>query len=59
MLVLTRRAGESFRIGESTVTITRVGSDGRIRVGIDAPVNVPIVRDDARLTEPRQRHGAA
>jgi carbon storage regulator len=46
MLVLTRRAGESVRIGdEVTVTVLDVRGDV-VRVGIQAPRSVPVHRDE-------------
>ncbi len=46
MLVLGRRAGESILIdGQIRVTIVSVDGD-RVRVGIDAPRSVPIVRQE-------------
>ncbi len=44
MLVLTRRTNERIRIGENiTITILRVKGHG-VKVGIDAPQGVPVVR---------------
>ena len=44
MLVLTRKPGEKIHIG-SGITITLVEVKGnKIRLGIDAPENVPIFR---------------
>ena len=44
MLVLTRKPGEKVHIG-SGITITDVGVQGnKIRLGIDAPEDVPIFR---------------
>ncbi len=46
MLVLSRTLGESIRIGDD-VTITVVGvSRGYVRLGIDAPRDVKIVRSE-------------
>jgi carbon storage regulator len=46
MLVISRRPGESLRIdGEIRLTILRV-EGGRVRVGIEAPGHVGIVRDE-------------
>ena len=46
MLVLTRRLGEKLRIGED-VTVTVLGIKGnQIRVGIDAPRNVSVNREE-------------
>ena len=47
MLVLSRKKGEKIVIGEDIVlTIVEVRGD-RVRVGIDAPREVSIVRPDA------------
>ena len=61
MLVLTRKPGEKIDIG-SGITITVVEVKGnKIRLGIDAPENVPIFRAElnsllARIgTEPAER----
>jgi carbon storage regulator CsrA len=46
MLVLTRRQGESIKIGED-IRITVLQSLGRkVRIGIEAPDNVKIVRNE-------------
>lgn len=49
MLVLSRRLEQRIRIGESiTITVVRIGRD-QVRIGIDAPSDVPIVREDEPL----------
>jgi carbon storage regulator len=45
MLVLTRKKSERIKIGDAMVTIVDIGR-GRVRIGIDAPKNVPISRPD-------------
>jgi carbon storage regulator len=46
MLILTRRAGETLRIG-SDITVTVLGVKGsQIRIGIDAPKSVPVHRGE-------------
>ena len=46
MLVLSRRAGQSIRIGDDiTIHIVRTGSD-KVRIGIDAPRSVNVVRTE-------------
>ena len=46
MLVLSRKLGEKIIIGEN-ITITVVDIDrGKIRLGIEAPKDVPIVRQE-------------
>ena len=53
MLIITRRPGESFTVGEAVIHI-REAHVGRVSVGIDAPRHVPILRDDAKQQQPRQ-----
>ena len=49
MLVLSRKQGESIRIADQiTVTIVEL-SRGRVRVGISAPLNVPVHREEVVL----------
>jgi carbon storage regulator len=46
MLVLSRKVGERIRIGDSVVvTIVRIGRGG-VRLGIEAPNNLPVVREE-------------
>jgi carbon storage regulator len=46
MLVLTRKTGETVHIG-AAITLTVLEVNGhRIRIGIDAPREVPIWRDE-------------
>ncbi len=55
MLVLTRKLGESIRIGDDiTVTVLQI-KGGRVRVGIDAPLQVPVVRLELEGTPAGQR----
>jgi len=51
MLVLSRRADERIQIGaDITVTVVRI-ADGVVRLGIEAPDHVTIVRSEVRLRE--------
>ena len=51
MLVLTRKTGESVRIStDITVTVLEVNGN-RIRIGIDAPTQIPIVREELCRSE--------
>ena len=46
MLSLTRRIGESLLIGED-VFLTVVGTNGnQVRLGVDAPIEVRILREE-------------
>ncbi len=52
MLVLSRKTGEKIRIGENvTVTIVRIGPNN-VRLGIDAPRDLNIVREELCSNEP-------
>lgn len=54
MLILSRKATQSFQIGDH-VTVTVCGIKGnKVRIGIEAPASVPIVRTE--ITE-RFSHG--
>lgn len=55
MLVISRRKGESLWIGEDIkVMVVRDGNN--VRIGIDAPTGVPILRDEVKQ---RQQSDAA
>ncbi|WP_248886192.1 carbon storage regulator [Acidithiobacillus acidisediminis] len=46
MLVLTRRKGQAIRIGEDIrIVITRI-EDGQVRIGIETPSGVAILREE-------------
>lgn len=46
MLVLSRKPGERIRIGDDvTLTIVRIGPNS-VRLGIDAPRSMSIVREE-------------
>ena len=56
MLVLSRKSGERVWIGDQiAVTILQI-SGGSVRVGIDAPTDVPIVREEIRVAYPPEEH---
>lgn len=51
MLVLQRHAGESVWIGDN-IQVTVLGNfNGTTRIGITAPQNINIVREELRNTE--------
>ncbi|RNC77305.1 carbon storage regulator [Piscirickettsiaceae bacterium NZ-RLO2] len=48
MLVLTRKSGQEIFVGKDiTIKVLSV-VDGRVRIGIDAPQEVQIQRDDVK-----------
>lgn len=51
MLVITRKNGEGFLIGENVrVTIVETAKD-RVKIGIDAPSDIKIIRNELFDTE--------
>lgn len=51
MLVITRKAEEGVRIGEDIqITVVEIGKD-RVKIGIDAPDDVKIIRNELFYTE--------
>jgi carbon storage regulator len=49
MLVLSRKVGERILIGENVaITVVRI-APGVVRLGIDAPGDTPIVREELKL----------
>ncbi|MDF2814449.1 MAG: csrA [Paenibacillus sp.] len=49
MLILQRKAGESLFIGEDIqISIVSVDPGGRVRLAIDAPRTLPILRSELR-----------
>lgn len=52
MLILSRKPGERIRIGaDIIIEINRI-EGGRVRVGIEAPRNIKIVREELDYREP-------
>ena len=56
MLILSRKAGERIKLGDSIV-LTVVGVSGdKVRVGIQAPANVLVLREELKpFVEQEQR----
>ncbi|HLA85012.1 MAG TPA: carbon storage regulator [Thermoguttaceae bacterium] len=49
MLVLSRKVGQRILIGDRiAVTVVRV-AQGAVRIGIEAPDDLPIVREEIKL----------
>jgi carbon storage regulator len=58
MLVIRRKAGEAFHIGDSIeVEILEVGTN-QVKIGIRAPREIAVLRNEVFLTE-RQNKAAA
>lgn len=48
MLVLSRKVGERLWIGENiSITVVKV-SGGGVRIGIEAPAELPVVREELK-----------
>jgi carbon storage regulator len=61
MLVLSRKVGEKILIGDNiSVTVVRV-AQGIVRIGVEAPQNLPVVREEIKdqMCEQRQTKKAA
>jgi carbon storage regulator CsrA len=50
MLIMWRRAGESFIAGDAEILVLDARAD-RVKLGITAPESCVIVRREARITE--------
>ena len=70
MLVLTRKIGETIRIGDEVTLQVLAVRGGQVRLGLSAPSEVRILRDEifrviegqnacARLPDPESLAGAA
>lgn len=58
MLVLSRKIGEQLLIGDSiVVTVVRIGPHD-VRIGIEAPADVEIVRSELVESAERRREPA-
>jgi carbon storage regulator CsrA len=53
MLVLSRKHGECIRIGESIEIKVIEVSGGRVKLGLSAPANVSIQRNEIRAKYPQ------
>ena len=51
MLVITRKAGEELHIGEDILITVIETSKDRVKIGIEAPANVRIIRSELFDTE--------
>lgn len=59
MLVLSRKESQRIRLGDSiVVTIVKISGD-KVRVGIEAPTDVLVLRDELEVHAPPRAAGAA
>ncbi|HEX3398363.1 MAG TPA: carbon storage regulator CsrA [Steroidobacteraceae bacterium] len=58
MLILTRRAGESLRIGEDVEVTVMAVNGSQVRIGIKAPINVSVDREEVAERKRREKDHA-
>ena len=59
MLVLSRRPGESITIGDDVVVTIISVTGGQVRLGISAPRNVQILREEVYTVMQEENQAAA
>ena len=60
MLVLTRKIGETFVVGDDiTVTVVDIIGGNKVRLGINAPSSVPVYREEIYELVRRENAAAA
>jgi carbon storage regulator len=57
MLILTRRVGESVMIGDDITVIVLGVKGNQVRVGVDAPKEVPVHRQEIYERIKREEQG--
>jgi carbon storage regulator len=55
MLILTRRAGETLRIGDNVEVTVMAVNGAQVRIGIKAPRNVVVDREEIAERKRRDR----
>ncbi|MEA3141336.1 MAG: carbon storage regulator [Gammaproteobacteria bacterium] len=55
MLILTRRAGESLRIGDDVEVTVMAVNGAQVRIGIKAPINVSVDREEVAERKRREK----
>jgi len=55
MLILSRKAGERIKLGDSIILTVMGVSGDKVRVGIQAPANVLVLRDELKPYQEQQR----
>ncbi len=59
MLILTRRAGETLRIGENVEVTVMAVNGAQVRIGIKAPRHVVVDREEIAERKRRDRETVA
>jgi carbon storage regulator len=55
MLILTRRAGETLRIGDDVEVTVMAVNGSQVRIGIKAPRNIAVDREEIAERKQRER----
>lgn len=58
MLVLQRKVGESILIGEETTVTILAVEGGRVRVAVDAPKSITILRSELKVAAEENKAAA-
>ncbi|MEC8925768.1 MAG: carbon storage regulator [Pseudomonadota bacterium] len=56
MLILSRRASEKLRIGNDIVITVCKVKDDQVKLGIDAPADIVVMRDNAVKQTPKTKN---
>ena len=59
MLVLHRKRGEAILIGDNIRVVVVSRTDRGMRIGIEAPAGIEVVREEIKRMEVREDKGAA
>jgi carbon storage regulator len=59
MLILTRRAGESLRIGDEVEVTVMAVNGAQVRIGIKAPINISVDREEVAERKRREKENPA
>lgn len=58
ILVITRRRDQTVSVGPAKIMVVEVKADA-VWLGIEAPANMPITRDDAKKKQPKPEQARA
>jgi carbon storage regulator len=59
MLILTRRAGESLRIGDDVEVTVMAVNGAQVRIGIKAPITISVDREEVAERKRREKENPA
>lgn len=59
MLILTRKSGEGIRIGKDIVLTVLENSSGYVRIGVEAPRDIPVYRNEIYESIQEENRAAA